>query len=157
MKRGEGGIQEELEHFLDRIVEQNVESRRRQEERQAGDNAFLEAFRQIREAAIEPTMNKACKPFEARQLPSSVHMTDNPNASSISLTLAPEAWRHAHLTYATAVGERRVRARRSVSHHSDGEVRLHADDTPIGEFLLEEVTADLVQDQIENLLQDMIR
>ena len=156
MTRSEGGIQEQLERFLDRIVEQNVESRRRQEERQAGDDAFLGAFRQIRKATIEPTMNKACEPFEARQLPSSVHMTDNPNASSISLTLAPEAWRHAHLAYATAVGERRVRARRAVSHHSDGEVRLHAGDTPIGEFLLEEITADLVQGHINDLLRDMI-
>ena len=156
MTNNEVNLKERLEAFLDQIVDHNIGARHRQEEREAGDKAFLESFQSLRESSIGPVMEKACRPFKDRALPASVRTTDNANASSISLILAPEAQRHAHLIYTTALVERTVRARWSVSHRNKGEVQLSAGDTPLGEFPLEEVTGDLVQEHIDSLLSKMI-
>ena len=155
MRKNNDDLQDRLDEFLDKIVTRNEGARRKQQEREAEDNVFLEAFRTVRDQ-IEPVLAKARIPFELRGLPSNVRKTDNANASSISLTLEPETGGHANLTYAAVVPTRQVRVRRSVSHIAEGSVRLYAGDTPLGEFGLKEITPGLVESHVNDLLQDMI-
>jgi len=157
MTKNGDDLQERLGEFLDGILERNQQAQREQQRTESEGMGFVEGFRAVRANTIGPILERILTPFEARGLPCEVRKTDDPGGESISLVLEPEPGRQAQLSYEAVVANSRVRVRRSVGPVSNmGGVVIITGVVQPSEFSLEDITPDLVESHVKDLLEDMM-
>ena len=147
-----------LERYLDGLAAKRLQTQSEAERKEAERKAFHEGFMKVRDTVIRPAFQSASIPFAERGLGADIDVDDSLHSCAIKLRLDLESDMRAELGFRVDHRKRAVRVGRVVGPLREvGSVGVYTMGALVGEFELNDITADLVEAQLNDFIDFMLK